>query len=183
MVAYLDGELEAAASSRFESHLRACAACRDALVSQQRLACLLDATFGAMPDEQLALPKDFTEIVTAHAQTDMSGVRCPVERTRALLLCAVLAAMTFALLGASAFAETLAPLPALARGFGSVLWMAGHAVIDAGAAAAVLLRTVSGGLVNASGGRQELLAFGLVAGATALLLWLIGSYHRTRVPD
>lgn len=182
VAAYLDGELDASESALFERHARECAACRDALAEQQRLLCLLDATFGRTPEAELALPKDFTEIVTAHAQTDMSGVRCSKERGRALLLCVALAAAAFALLGASTFDETLASLATLAQGFASVVGMIGHAVVDAGASASVILRAGGGSLVDAPG-RQGFLAWMFLAGAVALLLWLIGSYHRMRVPD
>ncbi len=183
VVAYLDGELDAAASISFEKHTRACLACRDALAAQRRLGCLLDAAFDSTPAAELVLPKNFTEVVTAHAQTNMNGVRCSKERRRALLLCAGLATAAFALLGASMFDQTLAPLAPLTHGFGSLLLMLGRVVVDAGAGAAVLLRTVGGCVVDAPGAWQSLLAVALLAGATALLLWLIGGYHRTRVPD
>lgn len=182
VAAYLDGELDAPASALFERHARECAACRAALAEQRRLLCLLDATFGKMPETELALPKDFTQIVTAHAQTDMRGVRCSRERGRALVLCAALGVAAFALLGASTFGEMLAPVAAVAQGFASVVGMTGHALVDAGASAAVILRAVGGGFVAAPG-RQGFLTWLLLAGAVALLLWLIGSYHRTRVPE
>ena len=48
------------------------------------------------------LPHDFTRIVTARAESDLSGMRNKHERRRALKLCAGLALVSFALLGAAA---------------------------------------------------------------------------------
>src|SRR5919106_376860 len=52
--------------------------------------------------EREELPADFTRVVKARAQTDMSGVRAPRERTISLKICLALACAIFALLGAPA---------------------------------------------------------------------------------
>ncbi|HEV2765365.1 MAG TPA: zf-HC2 domain-containing protein, partial [Pyrinomonadaceae bacterium] len=106
VAAYLDCELAPADSRQFEEHVRSCAACAAALNEQKRLLRLLDVTLSHPSlEEDLALPKDFARVVTAHAQTDMSGVRAAPERRRALLLCAGLAALALAVFGATFLSE------------------------------------------------------------------------------
>lgn len=176
--AYLDGELDAAESARFERHTAECPACRAALAEQRRLLCLLDAAFHARgPERGVPLPKDFTRAITARAQTDMSGVRRPSECLFAFKLCLGLAAVAAALLGAGALRTALAPLVSGAGAVAGVAGLAGHAVADAGAGAAVVLRAVGGWLVGAPEPLQ-ILMWALLAGATALLLRLISGYHR-----
>ncbi|HEX8852022.1 MAG TPA: zf-HC2 domain-containing protein, partial [Pyrinomonadaceae bacterium] len=88
--AYLDGELDAAEALLFESHLRECSVCAAALLEQRRLLCLLDTAFAAREEACAALPKDFARVVTARAQTDMSGLRSKSEHRTALKICAAL---------------------------------------------------------------------------------------------
>ncbi|HWS53609.1 MAG TPA: zf-HC2 domain-containing protein, partial [Pyrinomonadaceae bacterium] len=114
VAAYLDNELDAAASAGFDDHAGSCAACSSALLEQRRLLCLLDAAFDQTFSKGPALPRDFTRAVRARAQTDMSGVRDARERVRAVKICAALAASALALLGAAAFG----PLLQAARGAG-----------------------------------------------------------------
>jgi anti-sigma factor RsiW len=175
--AFLDGELDAAASEEFERHARSCAACSDALLEQRRLLCLLDTAFDETFRKRVALPRDFTRQLTARAQNDLSGVRESGERRRALKICAALAAVVFALSGFAA----VGALWAAARGAGRLLGSAGHAAADAGSGAGLALRVV-GGRFTASGA----LAFAELAAAAAalfLLLRLKGSYHRARAGD
>jgi anti-sigma factor RsiW len=100
VAAYLDGELQPEAAARFEQHLKGCAACAADLQEQRRLLCTLDLALKQRGDGDLRLPKNFSQIVTAHAQSDLSGLRSePLERRRALRLCLALGAASFALLG------------------------------------------------------------------------------------
>lgn len=175
--AYLDGELDEASASLFERHLRNCEACSAALSEQRRLLCLLDAAFDETFEKKLALPKDFTRTLKARAQTDMSGVRSGQERATALKICAVLAVITFALLGATLWDAVFIPLAAAGRGAAGVAGIAGHAVADAGAGGAVVMRAVGGRLLSEHG-LFGILPWVLFAGAAALLLRLITGYHR-----
>src|SRR3982750_1345587 len=88
IAAYLDGELCATARSEVEQHLKECSACKDKLREQQRLLCTLD--FALSDDPSLRLPVNFSQVVAAHAQADMSGLRQRSEHGRALRLCAAL---------------------------------------------------------------------------------------------
>ncbi|HEX8068554.1 MAG TPA: zf-HC2 domain-containing protein [Pyrinomonadaceae bacterium] len=178
--AYLDGELAADAAARFERHARACAPCAAALNEQRRLLCLLDVAFGDMTREQPRLPGDFSRVVRARAQADVSGLR--TEKKRALTVCAALALLAFALLGASAFGEALAPLGFAARAVRAtcdVLW---HTLTEAARGSALILRAL-GAQVTEGPGALRLSAFAGLLGAIVLLFRLISSYHRTRIPD
>jgi len=181
VAAYLDGELEDAA--RFESHLKECAPCAAALREQRRLLCLLDNAFDETFGRGVALPADFTRVVKARAQTDMSGLRERRERTISLKICLGLACAIFALLGAPAL-DALAPAAEAARaalGLGGVV---AGAAADAGAGALVIGRAV-GGRVVASGSNPHalLVALPLFVLALGLLVLLIGRYHRARASD
>src|SRR6267142_439926 len=95
IAAYLDGELDDALGSRFEAHIRECSTCGAELIEQRRLLCALDSVLSR--GSELPLPTNFARIVAARAESDMSGVRERCEHGRALRLCLILAAASFAL--------------------------------------------------------------------------------------
>jgi anti-sigma factor RsiW len=178
VAAYLDGELASDASILFEQHIAQCRACQSALNEQKRLLCLLDIAF-EKPESQLALPENFARVVTAHAQTDLSGMRQRSERRRALLLCVPLFVASVWLLGLSTFDAALASLARFGRGVLGVFGILGHALGDAAAGASLILRTV-GGRFLAEPNPLSFLTCMFFACAVALLLRLIVGYHRTR---
>lgn len=180
--AYLDGELDEGASARFERHTKTCAPCATALREQRRLLCVLDVAFGEAR-RQIQLPANFTEVVKARAQSDMSSVRRRSERKRAALVVAALGALSFALLGWQAWDELLSPLRTVAGVLRTILDMAVNAVGEALAGIALMLRVLGGQLLHEPGAlgtaMYVILALGIV-----LLFRLIGNYHRTpRLPD
>ena len=179
IVAYLDGELDAAALARLEGHFGTCARCAAEWRAQRRLLQELNC---ALTDEPaIAMPKNFAQIVAARAQSDMSGVRDKGERRRALGLCAALAFVSFALLGGTALRESvLAPLRAGWKAFAALFSFLGHALYDAGAGLAVLSRGLGGRLLFESRG-LGLLFLILFALALFTLARLIVRYHRTRI--
>lgn len=180
--AYLDGELEPAAASVFERHARDCHDCSDSLLEQRRLLCLLDTAFDETFAKGMTIPPDFTRVVRARAQTDMSGVRGRGERARALKICAALALLTCLLLGAALFEAAVVPFADAFRAASGVAGVAGRAAVDAGAGAGVIVRAVGGHFVA---GSEPLLALQWVAffGALLLLLRLISRYHRAGARD
>lgn len=180
--AYLDGELAAAASLYFEDHIRECSSCAATLAEQRRLLCLLDNAFGATPEKKLALPRNFAEVVTARAQSDMRGVRGRSEHWRALLFCAALALISSALLGIANLGAVLAPIGGAARTFGGMLLMIARFLAEAVGSLAVILRA-AGGNLPIDPPSVKLLVWTLLASAVILLLRLIGSYHRARASD
>lgn len=179
--AFLDGELDSAASDEFERHSRGCAACSSALLEQRRLLCLLDTAFDDTFGKRVNLPEDFTRRLRARAQNDLSGVRARAERRRAIKICAALALAVFALLGFAAFETVASPAIAAALGAGRLLGAAGHAAADAGSGAGLVLRAVGGRLVTS--GALALVELAAIAAALVLLLRLIGAYHRARAGD
>lgn len=182
VAAYLDGELDAAQGARFEQHTKHCAPCATALREQRRLLCVIDAAFGDA-QRQLQLPANFTQVVKARAQSDMSSVRHRSERRRALVLCAGLAALSFALLGWQAWDALFSPLRAVAGVLKMMLDMAAHVVGEAVAGIALVLRVLGGQLLEEPSAFRTALYVALAL-AVFLLFRLIGSYHRTpRLPD
>ena len=178
VAAYLDGELDAAASAFFEGHTKVCASCAVVLAEQRRILCLLDTTLrGASLEKKLTLPKNFAEVVTARAQSDMSGMRRQPEHKCAALLCGLLIAAAFALLGAATLSTAVAPLVAIVHALASVMGMVGNFCADAGASMAVILRA-AGGYLTADPDLRRFLTWSIFVSAAALLWRLISSYHR-----
>jgi predicted anti-sigma-YlaC factor YlaD len=179
IAAYLDGELDSAASSLFEQHAKECLQCAAKLKEQRRLLCALD--FALTDDPSLRLPVNFSRIVAAQAQADMSGMRRRSEHKLALWLCLALALVSFALLGGAAMSETvLAPARATGKGVVSVLGLFSQSLYDAGIGLSIILRALGRRFILESQ-PLSLVAFLLLAAtALALLPRLITSYHRQR---
>ncbi len=181
--AYLDDELEAGAVARFDLHRKECADCAATIADQRRLLCLLDTAFDETFERKFAPPVNFTRVVTARAQSDMSGVRSKSERALALKICAGLGALAFVLLGATLFGEILSPIANALRGAGSVGNMLGHAAGEAGTGGAVVLRAVGGQFI-AGGALSRIVQCVLLGSAVLLLTLLINHYHRVvRIGD
>src|SRR6202040_3496992 len=123
VAAYLDGELSGTALDLFEAHLRECSECAAALRAQRQLLCTLDFAFNESASFQL--PHDFTRVVAAHAENDLRVMRKQSERRRAFQLCAILALVSFALLGAATRTVVVDPIRSFLRisgGLLSLLW-------------------------------------------------------------
>lgn len=179
IVAYLDGELDAASLARLEGHLEDCSHCAAELREQKRL--FQELSFALTDEPAIEMPKNFVELVAARAQSDMSGMRDREERRRALGLCLLLAVVSFMLLGGTALRESvLAPLRAGWKAFAALFSFLGHALYDAGAGVAVLSRGLGGRLLFESRGLGLLLLL-LFALALFTLARLIVRYHRTRI--
>ena len=182
VVAYLDGELDAASRARLEQHFEECPQCARDLRAQRRL--LSELNFALMDEPAIEMPKNFAQIVAARAQSDLSGVvRDPRERGRALRLCAALALISFALLGGAAVGESVfSPLRSVWRAGAALFNFLGHALYDAGAGVAVISRGLGGHLLFESRG-VGLLVLLLLVLALFTLARLIVRYHRTRVVE
>lgn len=183
IAAYLDGEMDAYAAVLFEKHVKECANCAMELQEQRRLLCTLDFALHERELSDLRLPKNFSEIVLAHAQSgNLGSLRSvPAERGRALRLCLALAVVAFALLGGAAVSESvLKPVGLVFRYAGTLFGFLGRALYDFGAGVAVIARGVGGHTIFES---QLLtpLVFILLALALVLLSHLISSYHRTHI--
>ncbi len=144
--------------------------------------CLLDNAFGSPSEKKLSLPPNFAEVVTARAQSDMSGVRCRPEHQRAFLFCAALTFAAFALLGTANLSAMFAPIGGVAHISGSVLLLIARSFADAVGSLAVILRAASGHL-PIDPPSLKLFVWMLLATAVILLRRLIGNFHRARVSE
>jgi predicted anti-sigma-YlaC factor YlaD len=180
IAAYLDGELDSAARSSFEQHVKECSSCAEQLREQKRLICALDFALGG--ESSLPLPPaDFAHIVAAQAQSDMRGLRAHAEHKRALFLCAGLAIISALLIGgAYALNESvLAPLQEITKPVATVIGFLLHTLYNAGAGLAIISRV--GGHLLFESRPLGLLGCLLLIAALALLPRLIINYHRARI--
>ena len=177
--AYVDGELDTDLTLLFEDHLEGCAECRAELRAHRLFVCELDA---AMSDSaEIPVPDDFSRMVAARAASDMRGVRTRSEHRKALTICAVLAFVGFALLGAAARNTVfLVAERSVTTVFGLVSFVATSAY-DAVAGFAVVFRVLSKKVIIESGSVGPLV--GLLALAILILSRLISNYHRTRATE
>lgn len=166
IVAYLDGELTGDEVADFERHVAACAGCARDLAEQRRVLCALNLALMNRPDA--ALPRDFSRVVIARAQSDMGGVRARVERRLALKICLGLAVCA-ALLPLVGFAVVASSAGVLA-----MIW---RAASETASGATVVLRAVGRQLLfdSPASGVAVMLLF---AALLALLPRLIINYHR-----
>jgi len=178
VAAYLDGELDGASSESFEAHVKTCVRCATELRIQRQLLCTLDFAFS---EPLFELPRNFSRVVAAHAESDLSGMRKKSERRRALQLCALLALLAFALLGAASRALVFQPARSFLRIAGSLLDLAGRALYDAGTGAVVIVRVVGRALILAPHGLGLILIILPFLIALAVLPSLIVNYHRAQV--
>jgi predicted anti-sigma-YlaC factor YlaD len=178
IAAYLDGELNEAPRLLFEAHLRECSGCSTELLEQRRLLCALDSVLSSGAD--LPLPKNFTRIVAARAESDMSGVRERREHRQALRLCLILGAAAFALLGMATSEFIFSLALRIARSVATVADLAGTSFYDALTGLSVISRVLSRDFVPGSS-FTAILDFFLLALAVFLLSRLIANYHRTRL--
>lgn len=173
--AYVDGELNDAALSIFESHLHQCAACRTSLRSYRQFICELDAAF--IDETNVSLPTDFSRVVAARAVSDMSGVRSLRENKKALAISIILGIAGFALLGASTRQLTVFLVRRFfVRAFGLIefLWTT---ISDSIASIAVISRVLGRKFIVETG--NSLIAFVVLVLGVILLSRLISNYHRT----
>ena len=177
VAAYLDGELSEAGVNRFENHLRSCSECATELRAQRQLLCTLEVAFNG--NRSFQLPHNFTRIVTARAESDLSGMRNKHERRRALKLCAGLAIVSFALLGAAARTVVLDPLSTLFRISRTVLQLAWQAASEAVMSATVLGRVIVRAVLLDQNGLGLLMLVAFLI-AISVLPFLLVKYHRAQ---
>ena len=180
IAAYLDGELSDAAEATFEEHLKSCADCAVELRVQRQLLCTLDFAFN--DSRPFELPRDFTRVVAAQAENDLSGIRKWSERRRALQLCAVLALVSFALLGAASRTLVFDPARSFLRVSSSLISLVWQAIYDAGTGVAVIVRVVGRAIVLGSHSLWLLVALAFII-SLSLLPFLIAKYHRAQIVE
>lgn len=137
IAAYLDGELAPSGELELEQHFAACRSCSAELNEQKKILCAIDCAF----DKNFELPADFTKNVVIKAESSVKGLRCPKERSNALLVCTVLFLLTILSLGSEA--ETVFSAFAV---FFEQIWTVGgfaaHLVYDVAFGLTVILRSL-----------------------------------------
>jgi hypothetical protein len=102
------------------------------------------------------------------------------ERRRALQLCAVLALLSFALLGAAARTLVFDPVRSFFRVAGSLLNLLWQTVYEAGTGIAVIVRVVGRAIVFGPHGVGLFLSLAFII-SISLLPLLIARYHRAQI--
>ncbi len=89
VVAYLDGELSPREEMDLDMHMANCKICSDELNAQKMVSTSLEIFLDEEPDD-LELPENFTKVIKAKAESDVSGLRESKERPLAFFISAVL---------------------------------------------------------------------------------------------
>ena len=173
--AYVDGELDTDLTELFEDHLEGCEACRAELRAHRLFVCELEAAM--LESAEIPVPDDFSRMVAARAASDMSGVRTRSEHRKALTICAVLALVAFALLGAAARNTVVLVVERFVGTVFSLIGFVASAVYDTVAGFAVVFRVLGKKAIIDSGSLGGPLVV-LLALAILILSRLISNYHR-----
>jgi anti-sigma factor RsiW len=139
--AFLDGELSVRDEQNFELHLSVCEKCADELHSQKQMFCAISLAFDS-PQQSFELPKNFTKTVVIKAESNVSGLRKPEERSRAFILCLILFAFVLFGLGES-LGKVVSVWQTLTEQVVAVVGFTADLVIDVFTGVAVILRTLS----------------------------------------
>src|SRR5207253_4834510 len=110
----------------------------------------------------------------------LSGMRKKSERRRAVQLCAILALVSFALLGAASRTLVFDPVRSFFRGTGSLVNLLWQTVYDAGTGIAVIVRVVGRAIVFGPHGLGFFLTLTFII-SISLLPLLIARYHRAQI--
>ena len=180
IAAFIDGDLDPAARSVLEEHIKQCSRCALELQAQRQFMCELDSALASPFD--LAVPPNFAQVVAVHAESDMRGVRDRAEHRKAFRICVILGLAAFALLGFTASKALVFGARSLANKTLGVFSLVAKTTYDAAAGFTVISRVFSRGLITDS--RLAVLAgLLLVVLAVGLLSLLISRYHRTRLTE
>lgn len=137
--AYVDGELASGEELGLELHLLECEICRDELNEHKRLLFALDDAL--VERSEIELPENFAKIVATNAKCNVEGLRCPVERGRAAIVCAALVLVV--LIGADASA-TFGFAGVVFERAAAVFGFFGHLLADLSVVLSVIVRSIFG---------------------------------------
>ena len=173
--AYVDGELDADLTARFEDHLESCADCRFELRAHRLFICELDAAMTS--SSEIPVPRDFSRIIAMRATTDMRGVRTRSENRKALTICIILALGGSALLGVTALDSVFQIAQKFVTTVFGLAAFVATAVYDTAAGLVVIFRVVSRKFIIETGSLWPMLI--LLAFGVLILSRLISQYHRS----
>lgn len=173
--AFLDGELSVCDEQNFELHLSVCEKCADELRSQKQMLCALNSAFDS-PQNNFELPKNFTETVVLKAESSVSGLRKPEERSRAFILCLVLFAFVIFASGES-LGKVVSVWQTITEQVIVVIGFTVDLSVDILTGFAVILRALSQTFVFDSQ-ISTVVFFGLFAVVFIVFSRILISYHR-----
>jgi anti-sigma factor RsiW len=173
--AYVDGELDAELTMRFEDHLEGCSDCRFELRAHRLFVCELDAAMTS--SSEIPVPRDFSRIIAMRATTDMRGVRTRSEHRKALTICVILALGGSALLGVTALNSVFRIVQKFVTTVFGLVAVIATAVYDTAAGLVVIFRVVSRKFIIETGSLWPMLV--LLAFGVLILSRLISQYHRS----
>jgi len=144
LAAYIDGELSPREELELEIHLAVCKDCGEELNEQKKLLCALDFALGR--EREIELPADFTRVVVAKAESKVSGLRRPQERSKSLFVCAALFLLVLLGLGGETrtILNTFAKFAEQFLAVGGFVW---HLIYDVAVGTAIILRSLSNQIV------------------------------------
>lgn len=161
---YVDGELSAERERELDIHFAVCRICLDELNFQKEFISVLSS--GLRTGDELELPRDFTRIVVAKAESGVSGLRRRVEWLNALFICVGL--FFFVLFGLGADAQNaFGSFLGIFQQAAAVLGFAGHVVYDVAVGSMIIFRSISSLVASSSLG--PILVIGL------FLIFIFGS--------
>jgi len=140
IAAFIDGELLPREELELELHLAVCGSCSAELNEQKKLLCALD--FALENEKQFELPTNFTKIVVANAESKVSGLRRPQERSKALFVCAALFLLVLLGLGGETemVLNTFGKFAEQFLAVGRFMW---NLIYDVSVGTAIVLRSLS----------------------------------------
>jgi hypothetical protein len=161
IAAFIDGELSPREELELELHLAVCGSCAVELNEQKKLLCALD--YALETDGEIELPANFIKTVVTNAESKVSGLRRPQERSKALFVCAAL--FLFVLLGLGGETETvLNTFRKFAEQFLAVGGFVWNLIYDVSVGTAIVLRSLSSQFIfNSSASLAILIVFVLLS--------------------
>jgi len=138
--AYIDGELSPHDELELEVHVAGCRTCADDLNLQKSFLNALDSSLDE--DVQIQLPKNFTKLVVANAESRVSGLRHPHEIRNAALICGALILFSILSLGSNTERALLA-VSGIVEKLLAVVVSTGHVVYDFALGLSIVLRSLT----------------------------------------
>lgn len=173
IAAYLDGELSPGQELDLEEHFSDCAACLDAFNFQKDLLFALDSVLDPHAGD-LEVPENFSRVVSVNAESNISGIRSPQERFRAVFVCAALVLAAIFSLGGEA-GNMVAAVQKIGIQTVAVLGFISHLFFEIGIGAAVVLRCVGQGMIYGSGLTLSLSVTAFAIASVALSKLILGN--------
>lgn len=145
-----------------------CRVCALELNQQKALLCALSAS--QFSQGEIELPKNFTKVVVANAESRVGGLRGSSERFNAAAISFVLLLLALFALGADARNE-FTGLLSLAEKTVAVAWFVSHLAYDVSIGTIVILRSLTGQFVSPTA--ASVLISSLVAASIFILSRLV----------